>query len=349
MPIGSSQGITLPTQGGNTDTWGTDLNTELQKLINSVEAQVPNTAIDWSSTVDLNGQGVEDIDYFKFQTDNSTGNGVRSLYSSGGELYYIDGTGTTVQMTSNGTLNFGSVGGIGDSGGTYGTSGIEVDWNGTQYDFHDGAANYAPVRLDSVAFESSTFFITLDAPVLAASYSLTLPAAVPASATTPLVMSTSGAVTLATELDVTGDVYSGEVEHHIGLSAGADDGNFTFNNNGTAAPSWSFNSGGTGQYITFDNLPLRTTDRIKQVDVEFSNISGTSQDVVVTLFAGATSIGTDTTSSGGGATQTGSITGLTRRVLTGDDHFWIRIQHTSTGAMTFNIDKIKLTLDRTRP
>ncbi len=348
MPIGSSQGITLPTQGANTDTWGTDLNTELQKLINSVEAQVPSSAIDYAATVDFNTQATENIAHIKFRTANGTGNGVRSLYSSGGELYYIDGTGTTVQLTSNGTLNFGSVGGIGDSGGTYGTSGIEVDWNGTQYDFHDGAANYAPVRLDSVAFEDATFFITMNAPTLSASYSITLPASAPTESR-PIVMSSAGALTAATEIDVEGDVYHGEQELHIPLTVMAQSGSdYVFSANGTAAPSISFNAGGgAGNFVLFDVPTVRTDDRIIGLEVDVTGIS-TTASFRLQLFQGSTQIGSNGDVSGT-ADQTLSIGATTTRITASFGPLWIKIDKIVSGAVTIDIEKIRLTIDRTKP
>lgn len=349
MPIGSSQGITLPTQGGNTDTWGTDLNTELQKLINSVESQVPSSAVDYSATLDVNEQGVENIDYLEFLVGGGTGGGARSLYmNTSGNLVFVDGSNNTVVLTAGGTLNSASIGGIADSGGDYGTNDIEVDWNGTQYDFHDGANNYAPVRVGDLRLEDSAFYITLTAPSLSASYTLTLPSAAP-SATTPLVMNSSGTVTAATELDVSGDVYRGEFELHLPLTITTQSGSdYVYTANGTTPASIVFNAGGgTGNYCLFDVPFIRTDDRVKGLEVDISNLA-TDASFRVQLFQGSTQIGSNGDNSGT-LDQTISIGSPTARAAAGDGLYWIKFDKILAGAQTVTIDKIRLTLDRTKP
>lgn len=334
MPIGTSLSVTLPTQGGNTDTWGTDLNTELQKIINAVEAQVPSTAIDFSTTLDVNEQGIENADYLEFVPGGSAGGGSRSIYlNTSGEYIFVDGAGNSIQITSNGTLNFGSVGGIGDSGGDYGTTGIEVDWNGAQYDFHDAASTYAPIRVGDVKLSNSSYFVTLDAPSLSASYSFTVPASAPAAAAF-LQMDTSGNVTasntMAQELIVNADIdCSGDVKHGskvltLHASAGEESsrgGDFTNDRwNASAA---------------FQNLriaiPLHVGDQITNIRVHYVGLITQNKTLVFERYnIGTASVSTVWSAvSALGGTLTSNVTG-TAYTVDADDFLWF--SYTSGGS-----------------
>lgn len=291
MAIGSSLDITLPTQGANTGTWGTDLNTELQKIIDAVEAQVPISAVNFNATIDVENQGMEDIDYLEFSAGGGTGDGARSLYmDTSGELVFIDANGNSVQITSSGTLNSAALAGITGSG--YGSGGIEINWNGTQYDFFDGASDYAPIRVNDVRLANSGFFVTIDAPALSASYSFTVPSAAPGSAAF-LQMDTSGNVTasntmaqavtfsstasVGSTLTVSGDCnVTGDVTHGNRVLPVSAVSTYPIDSGGgpsiNAAGYW--NAGGVSE-ICWLPIPLKVGDRIRSM--------------VVTVYGGDTS------------------------------------------------------------
>jgi hypothetical protein len=211
MAIGSSLGITLPTQGSNSGTWGTDLNTELQKIIDAVEAQVPASAIDFSADFDLNNYALTSVKGVAFDQQSSY-TALNSLYfDTAGELYCRDGSNNAIQLTSSGALNTASNGGIGDSGGDYGTNGIVFDWDGTIYNAKNGsgANDYANVRMDELQLRDGTGNdLTIAVPAMSTNYTLTFPAAVPAGATTILQANTSGTVSysnsFSTDITFTG-------------------------------------------------------------------------------------------------------------------------------------------------
>lgn len=217
MAIGSSLGITLPTQGGNTGTWGTDLNTELQKVIDAVEAQVPASAIDFSADFDLNGFGITSVEGVAFDQQSSY-SGLNSIYfDTAGELYVRDGSNQTIQMTSGGSVNTASNGGVGDTGGDYGTNGIVFDWDGTIYNAKNGSSPYAyaNVRMDELQLrDGSGNDLTIAVPAMSTNYTLTLPSAVPAANATILQATTAGTVSFsnsfAQNITLTG---SAEVKH----------------------------------------------------------------------------------------------------------------------------------------
>tara|TARA_R110002020_G_scaffold207256_3_gene412678 strand:+ start:16481 stop:17587 length:1107 start_codon:yes stop_codon:yes gene_type:complete len=228
MPIGSSLGITLPTQGSNSGTWGTDLNTELNKVITAIEAQVPASAIDFSANFDLNGYGLVDVDHVAFEQQSSVTTLNSAWFDTAGNFYVTDGGTNQVQITASGALNNASAGGLGDSGGTYGTSGITFDWDGTLYNAKDGsgANDYANVRMDALQLrDGSGNDLTVAAPSMSTNYTLTLPAAVPGS--TALVQVSAAGVAS----------YSNTVTSLITASAGV-----------TASVNQDFTTSGTGAY-----------------------------------------------------------------------------------------------------
>lgn len=186
MPIGSSLGVTLPTQGGNTGTWGTDLNDELQKLIDAIEANVPVSALDWTTNVSVNSNALTDIDHVAFDELSAPPSNVRAFYfDSAGEAYIKDGAGNAIQVTSAGTLNAATAGGV--VGMDYGSGSIEVRWDtGTSYYWMKAGAGdaYAGVAMsDLTLVDTGTGYdITISPPTLGADYALTLPTALPGSA-----------------------------------------------------------------------------------------------------------------------------------------------------------------------
>lgn len=183
MAIGSSLGITLPTQGSNTNTWGTDLNTELQKVIDAVEGQVPISAIDFTSDLAAGDNGITGLDRTQYNAQGSNPTDLRCVFfTSSGEFAVRDGANNVVTLTSSGALNAAASNGLTDTGGTYGSSGIALDWNGSKYDFLDGVGTYADVRANKLELHDNTAnSVTIDVPTVSSSYNLTLPSAVAAS------------------------------------------------------------------------------------------------------------------------------------------------------------------------
>ena len=126
------------------------------------------------------------------------------LYASGGELYYNDGIGNQIQLTSGGALNAASIGGI---GGDYATSpGASLFYTSASSLFsHESAAGvkanvaHGPIFLyEPVA---SGKYARLKVPTgLAANYDLTLPAALPAS-TKIVTLDNTGAVAAVYDVD----------------------------------------------------------------------------------------------------------------------------------------------------
>lgn len=122
---------------------------------------------------------------------------LRALYAVGDELYYNDGSGNQIQLTSSGGLNAASVGGI---GGDYGVSTALVSYNSVNstYVFEQNTGIPGNIDIGNLIIReavSGANGITLRSPTsLASGYNITLPAGLPASKL-PLLLDASGNAT----------------------------------------------------------------------------------------------------------------------------------------------------------
>lgn len=225
MAIGSSLGITLPTQGSTT-TWGTALNTELQKIIDAVEASVPASAITFSADFDLNNYALTSIAHTSYDEQSSAPTELRSLYfNSSGELICIDGSNNSVAITSGGGLS-GAGGSI--TGAGYDGSEVRLNWDNTYFNFYSGSGSddFADVRMNTLLLrDGSGNAVTLDCPSLSSDYTVTFANAVPGS-------------TAAVQISAAGQLsYSNTFSELITASAGV-----------TCAANQDITLSGTGKY-----------------------------------------------------------------------------------------------------
>jgi hypothetical protein len=142
----------------------------------------------------------------------------RSTYFTGadGDFYINDGAGRQVRITSGGVVNTAASGNITSTGSpAYGTSSVELRWDGADLEFEmragAGADDYADVRLDDVVFnDGSGNFLRVTAQAMASDYTVTFPAATPAS-TSVVQMSSAGTLTASPSgsIATTGTVATG--------------------------------------------------------------------------------------------------------------------------------------------
>lgn len=122
---------------------------------------------------------------------------VRSLYAVGGELYYNDGAGNQIQLTSGGALNAATVGGI---GGDY-TSPASVYYSSVSktYFFDQNTNQRAKLDIGDLLIRETVAgsnAITIKSPAsLGAAFTLTLPSALPGSQL-PLTITNTGLMQL---------------------------------------------------------------------------------------------------------------------------------------------------------
>lgn len=208
MPAyGSSLSITLPTVGTTVGpTWATNLNTALTTIIGVLETKVTTAGLNINADTSFNSYLATDLKAVDFTNQSAVlaaGTYPCTAFSAGsatGELYWNDNAGNQVQLTNVGAVNVSVSGAI--TGAGYGAGGVALNWDsGTsvyQAFLNSGTPTYGSILVnDLILNDGDTNTLTVAAPAMDANYTLTLPAAVPATSGTVLQMSTAGAVTVA--------------------------------------------------------------------------------------------------------------------------------------------------------
>ena len=180
------------------------INACIEEIRDTLDAKVTPAGIDLNANLDfLNSatyRAAVNIERANFQNKGaliSSATYPTALFVKSGELYYNDAAGLQVQLTNAGAVNITGTGGITGTG--YGTGSVEVNWSAADgaYKLKSGAGanDYAHAWLDDIYLnDDSGNFLRVGVGAMASDYTLTLPAAVPAS-TLPLLMDTSGVVT----------------------------------------------------------------------------------------------------------------------------------------------------------
>jgi len=99
---------------------------------------------------------------------------LNSVYANAGELWWNDGAGNNVQITSNGAVNVGATGNI---GGMIGSAAVNYVSGPLAYEFIDENGNHASLQALAVRFGS----VTVSQSPGSATYSLRLPVSTPAA------------------------------------------------------------------------------------------------------------------------------------------------------------------------
>ena len=348
-----NMGLTLPTDHGSADVWDVILDAALTTIDSHDHStgkgvKVPagglniNADVSWSSGG--TSHGITDlvaVDFKPSPAANLVGLAAALFVSDGtsglsaNELYWRTTTGSNVKLTAGTALNVAAfTGGI---GGDYAATGALVvfDDSTDSYWFQQQVGNsvrqYARMRsadVDLYEFKANptagvpTNRVRLASPTaLAASYTLTMPAALPSS-TSRLSVDTSGTVTA-------GDKH-GTLTLPISVGGFVGPGVY-----GGAPLSMGINSGS----LALADIPLATGERITAIRVTLvDNASGpTLLNFVFQSFNASTglytTISTSANSSGSGLKQTLQITGLTTTITTGNAYS-IRVNNTGGSSAT---------------
>lgn len=194
MAIGAPQNITLPTVGGSSGSWGSELNSALNTLIASVEAKVTASALDLNDTVDFQNQVADRVQQVKGQNLTATKTGAanaNSHYFVDGDWYITDGDANVIRVTTGGALNIAVSGGF---TGDYGGSTEEAQYSNSSklYSFLQASSHRA--KIDSAEHrlyeesQGTSSYVALKSPgSLATSYDWTYPTALPGAGETHLV------------------------------------------------------------------------------------------------------------------------------------------------------------------
>ncbi len=163
--------------------------------------QVPTAGLNINAELDMNEFGFTDLGYSQYFNQASPLSAVtfpRTVYASGGELYYNDASSNQVQLTSGGAVN-GTPGSI-----TNLVAPAGVNWNSgaLTYEFDANTTTDVPGSIDCGSIEiretvAAGNGVTLSAPAsLSSNYSITLPPALGANAVGVLDIDASGVVNI---------------------------------------------------------------------------------------------------------------------------------------------------------
>lgn len=334
MAYGQALSSTLPVVGVTAGTTAAGLiNAFLAELQTVVEAKVTPAGLNMnadlsflSGTTNYSITDLKKTAYARQSSLLSAASNPMTTFFGGtdGDLYVNDNAGRQVQITTGGVLNASTTGGI--TGAGYGAGSVAINWDaGTDYyQLKDGASTYAGVLADKVQVYNGTAGITVLATGAGASYSLTLPTAVPGS-TSLVMMSAAGALSTSLTPSITTLTTSGLITAGGGVTASANQ-NVTLSGTGiykhgnlvraTATPSYVPSSGTwvapnatTGGWVAtvagdiIVPLPFSDNDTIVSVTVLFNRVGANNASFRVYRVgaaSGPTAVGASWASTGGG-------------------------------------------------
>lgn len=205
-------GLIMPEENGDDGVWDTLINDAADAIdahnhTSGNGARVPSTGININADLECNGWYITELGAIQLNSVSLLAAGTNDLFATAGNLYWRNGSGTNVQITSGSTINAAAIGGI---VGDYASVGAEVAFTDSTdtYTFKQqtgaGVKQYARGAFGSVdlyEFKANptagvpTTRVRLSSPAaLAGSYEITMPAALPGS-TVPLQISSAGVVT----------------------------------------------------------------------------------------------------------------------------------------------------------
>mgnify|MGYP003111408831 CR=1 FL=1 len=180
---------TLPTVGSTVGpTWATQLIAWCNEVEADLEANIVPGEITVNAAFDMNSQKVTGAAGVRFNSiaSASASSGTSNsnmLEVVDGNLRFIDGNGTSIQVTSGGTVNISSTGGI---GGDYVSTTAEISYSASSdtYTFSDDTSTAKPAKINCADIElrdqdASAYAITIASPTsISSAYTCNLPAAV---------------------------------------------------------------------------------------------------------------------------------------------------------------------------
>ncbi len=362
MSVLPSMGLETPTVGASRGTWGGTMNANIVKLdghnhIDGNGEHIPIAGIDVDDDMSFGSQfGPIDLHALTFSsvTPLSTNEYNKSLFvsSADNQLYFRDRLGSNVKMTVDGALNVAAfTNGI---GGNYASVSAALDFDDAnkRYKHLDGADNWARgdfggLKLFQIG-TAETQGVVIEAPAaLAASYTMTLPLALPVS-THPLQMTSTGIVVETGSIAMIANesiTVSGTGDYKHGLKTKI----IPVIN--VVAP------GTTTSFVNFINtgvslgISMRVGDRILAVRAIITdNVTGPTKVVVnlETALAGAAfaANATSTQSLGNATVQTLTVTAAAGGLSVVSGSVYGVILAPSTGSATCTLWSIEVDYDR---
>ena len=224
--------LQLPPPGGDFGLWGLAINTDLT-ILNaqtfSLGNPVPTAGLNINAPLSFNGFGLTAVGDVAFSGNTPLAAGDLLLQAdnpliagSAGDLWYTDGAGHQIQITSGGAVNVAGVGGISGMTGT--TASVTYSPTFTNFTFFSAA--YTPAALVAGPISIGTItaspnYITLQSPSGTAGYTLTLFPALPVSGTSLVTVTSGGQLGDGATPSITGGLTLSGVLTAGSLSVGA--------------------------------------------------------------------------------------------------------------------------------
>lgn len=282
-------GMTLPTVGV---TSGSDGNNQYIAAFNVIDShdhtsgkgtQVPSGGLNINADLSFNSHSQTNVRNTKFSTQGvafSSSSDNYSVYVVGNELYFRDGAGNNVAITSSGSVagSSGSIGGL--------SSPASASFSSPTFIWKSDATTFAKMRHADIELyhttAGATTAITLKASTsLAASYTMTLPLAVPGS-TQYMSMDNTGALSTVSANTLVDTVTrsTGTTVSHLGVAISSSSSTFT-----TASTT----------YVDVTNLSVTITTSGRPVAIALvaDGSANTTKIGPECTFAGNTNAGAD--------------------------------------------------------
>ncbi len=203
-----NMGIILPVLGGDSGSWDDKLNAGLVVLdahdhSAGKGARIKTNGINIDADLAFNGFGATTLGRAAFSAVAALAAGSKTLFvnAADNELYWRTNAGVNVKLTSGTSINTSLIGGI---GGDYASVGADLDYDDAnkRYTFRTQTGTWAriasgPIRIYEYNTTEVVYLELAIAAGLASSYTLTFPAALPAS---PAVMRVSAAGVVSFDL-----------------------------------------------------------------------------------------------------------------------------------------------------
>lgn len=342
----------IPAVGTSGTTYASNLNLFLTEVKNRLEALVPKASLE-DGALDMNGYSVQNSSYVGVTNGLSAPTTPsNSLQAFGGNLYWIN-TGGAVQITSGTTLNTSLAGGItGDYGGANPAQFRFVDADQEYYAYDDYAGG-AWARVWARNFDIAGGATSAQRVRLAygggGSYTMTLPAAAPASASM-LQMDNAGTVTAANT--IANSITAQDFKHTISRSFAVHPMNYR--EAGGSVHTFAGNAYQLGNSTNALLVPiehLNSGDRIVGIVAYVSKTSDATNTLTLRLEKySATGVQTNLASATNAANAPGAITldlGVLAETFGSNDSYVVRFfQSDATPSAVDSITNIAISYTR---
>lgn len=208
--IGTNPNLDLPTLSDTMSTIVSKIVTALSALGTSITDRATPAALNITSNLSIGGNHLTNVGGLILASGNAPV-AAGSIYYDSGNFYAKDATGV-IQLTSAGAINLSAIGAIGGDYGT-GPETFNYDLPSQEYRAKASSTLWADVVLDDLVLmepgASPSESVRITAQAMTASYTLTLPAAVPGS--TSLVQMSSAGVLTASSTVAEDTTFSGSL------------------------------------------------------------------------------------------------------------------------------------------